>query len=445
MSKARVNEEWVSGFTAETPVLMANGKVKPISKITEGEEIASFDPVTGKYTKSRVLNTWSDIFQDVLEVDTGDKQMIVAASQLFYTPSKEFKSALDAKQIMTDDGFAKDITVRKYKGGKIKLFDITVDKTHAFIADGIMVHNKGGGSGKKKKPAPPPDPVVTAGRVGQPLTVGVNGNTITVNPPPNAAASIAVSYTGGVTTGYHAVPGTYYNYTYQPPVVTVNPVPAGTINLLDSAEAQRSATCNGLGNIPNRPSNSVSNGYAAELALVRANIEQARASDPFRFVSTREKGAVSRDVEYANLIADVKELERFVKKQNQISNKNRTFINTKCDEIGRGIGSVRNQLANTARPEPGIPGTPCPPAPAPQPTNPRIYSDSPDYAYYNSVGTNNVGCKSYVKQVPGQVRSAICYAGPGAVACYSSNELWYKHFDPNNGKFYYDQRTNNCV
>ena len=446
MSKARVNEDWVSGFTAETPVLMANGKVKPISKIKEGEEIASFDPATGKYTKSRVINTWSDIFQDVLELDMGDKQMIVAASQLFYTPNKEFKSALDAKQIMTDDGFAKDITVRKYKGGKIKLFDITVDKTHAFIADGIMVHNKGGGNGKKKKPAPPPDPVVTAGRVGQPLTVGVNGNTITVNPPPNAAASISVSYNGGVSTGYHSVPGAYYNYTYQPPIVTYNPVPAGTINKLDAAEAQRSATCNGLGNIPTRPSNSVSNGYAAELATVRQNIEAARASDPWRFTSTKIKGAVSRDVEYAALIADVKELEKFVKKQNHISAKNRNFINAKCDEIAVGIGSIRNQLSNSGTIEPGVPGTPCPPAPQPpQLNNPRIYSDTPDYAYYNSVGTNNVGCKSYVKQVPGTVRPAICYAGPGAVACYSSNEIWFKHFDPNNGKFYYDQSTANCV
>lgn len=450
MSTARVNEEWVSGFTADTPVLMSNGKVKPISEISEGEQVVSFDPKTGAYTNAKVTNTWSDMFSDVLELSVGSKKIIVAASQLFYTPDKEFKTAPDAMQVMTDDGFASDFTVRKFKGGKVKLYDITVDKTHAFIANGIMVHNKGSNKKKSKPPAPPPDPVVTAGRVGQPLTVGVNGNTITVNPPPGAAASISVSYNGGVTAGYHSVPGTYYGgYNVSPPINVVNPIPAGVINSLIAAESQRSATCAKLDVIAKKPSQTIRDQYAAELESVRRSVEDARAADPYKNLSTKEKGAVSRDAQYRRIIDDVQDLAKFIKKERKLNNKEMKFLDKQCADIQQGIEKVRQQLSSgggATLPDPGYPGSPvvCPPRP-PNVSSSRIYSDSPDYAYFNNVGSSDVGCEAYAKNIPGAVRPAVCYTGPGAVACYGRNELFYKHYDVNNGKFYLDQSTENCV
>ena len=153
MTKARVNNFWVSGFTADTPVIMANGKIKPISKVQEGEWVASFDPVTKERIPGQVINTWSEVMNDILEIKYDDKSMLVAASQLFYTTAGEFKTAPNAENVMAMDGLTKQVESKRYKGGKVKLYDITVKDSHAFYANGLMVHNKG-----RKSPPPAPRP-----------------------------------------------------------------------------------------------------------------------------------------------------------------------------------------------------------------------------------------------------------------------------------------------
>ena len=205
MTKARVNQWWVSGFTADTPVLMADGKTKSISKVQEGEWVASFDPETAQLMSGLVTGKWSEVMNDILEIEVDDQKMTVASSQRFYTASGEFKTAPDAELVLTQNG-PKPIKAKK-QSGKVKLYDITVKDSHAFFANGLMVHNKGGRGRPPAQPAPAPDPVVTAGKVGQPLTVTVNGNVVEVPASPDSASYVSVSYTGGVNTGVHSVPG----------------------------------------------------------------------------------------------------------------------------------------------------------------------------------------------------------------------------------------------
>ena len=80
---ARVNALWISGFTADTPVLMTDGKVKPISKIKEGEWVMSFDPKTRERIPGRVIDTYASVMSDILEVTVEGKSMLVAEQQRF--------------------------------------------------------------------------------------------------------------------------------------------------------------------------------------------------------------------------------------------------------------------------------------------------------------------------------------------------------------------------
>ena len=87
MTQAKVNQLWISGFTADTAVMMANGKQKPISKIQEGEWVASFDPISRKMEPGLVTGTWAEVMNDVLEINVDNKSMLVASSQRFFTPA----------------------------------------------------------------------------------------------------------------------------------------------------------------------------------------------------------------------------------------------------------------------------------------------------------------------------------------------------------------------
>lgn len=427
MTKARVNNFWVSGFTADTPVVMANGKVKPISKVQEGEWVASFDPVTKERIPGQVTNTWSEVMNDMLEVTVDDKSMVVAASQLFYTPSGEFKTAPHAETVMTMDGLTRTIESKRYTGGKVKLYDITVGESHAFYANGLMVHNKG----KKSPPPPsrPADPVVTAGKVGQPLTVRVNGNNVMVNPPPGGVATVSVNYAGGASTGFHSVPGlANVNPTMPIPLSPTINYGSAAYAFLDAATVEQEAVCNSMANSRSAVSSSAKRSWSESLDRLKNNVQQADRNDQLwwatpnvRFFAT---ASAPRNITYIDTINDINDLKKFVNKEKNLSTGDRAFIAAKCSEISLQINTLKTQV----RPSPTV-AIPHPPISTSSGSGDRIYSTNPSYAYAAKVGNLN-GCEAYSVKTPNTVGSGATY---------------YKHFDTTNGQFYLSLNSDNCV
>lgn len=423
---ARVNTLWVAGFTADTPVLMVDGKTKPISKIKEGEWVASFDPKTKALRPGKVIGTLSEVMNEILEVTIDDKSMIVASSQRFFTPKGEWKTAPDAEAVLGIDGKAKSISAKKAKG-IAKIYDITVRGDHAFFADGIMVHNGGGGGGSSP-PKPPPDPVVTAGKVGKPLTITSNGNVITVPASPGDSAQISVSHTGGVSTKYNAVPGVATSpiNPIRPGVRNPRPInPLAPYNSVVAASSTRDVLCDEMSNTTGVVSLSTKAGWKGDLRSMRANIRAAQRSDRggvTNYINGRSTTSSARGLLYDDTNRDIQDLERFLNKNKNFTAKDITFINGKCAELEANLATLKSSLINNGGPiECGtIDETPG-----------RDYSNEPGYAYYYPSST---GDGTYYYQPPSR-------SGEVALGLVG----FYKHFDPNNGLFYFDRTADNAL
>jgi hypothetical protein len=419
---ARVNTLWVAGFTADTPVLMVDGKTKPISKIKEGDWVASFDPKTKALRPGKVTGTLSEVMNEILEVTIDDKSMIVASSQRFFTPKGEWKTAPDAEAVLGIDGKSKTISAKKAKG-MAKIYDITVRGDHAFFADGIMVHNGGGGG--SSKPKPPPDPVVTAGKVGKPLTITANGNVITVPASPGDAAQISVSNSGGVSTNYHSVPGVPALPVIPGPRPIAFPRPINTLapyNSVVAASSTRDALCNDMTSSPGSVSQAKKLAWQNDLRTMRANISSAKKSDRGNGVTNWTGGysttPAGRTLIYDDTNRDIQDLEKFLSKNKNFSTKDLAFIKGKCSELEANLATLRTSLTNNGQPI--FCGTP-------DPTPGRDYSNEPGYAYYVQIGTSN----GYTYRPPNNmVGLAVVY---------------YKHFDAGNGLFYYDMNSENAI
>lgn len=418
MSKARVNQWWVSGFTADTPVLMADGKRKPISKIREGEYVASFDPETRKVEPGLVTKTWSEVMSDILEIDLDGEKMTVASEQRFFTPSGEFKTAPEAAEILAEDGSVKKFTAKK-SNGKAKLFDITVDDKHAFFANGLMVHNKG-----KSRPAPPPppDPVVTAGKIGRPLTVTVNGNTITVPASPGSSAQVSVAYNGGASTGYAGSPGVAPLWPVEP--LPRNPrVPAPWVprNNMNDAITIRDYVCNDM------------TGYTGPVVGERRSNWISNLNQMSRIVTAAKRGSrgvwdrpgrnpreytnwisTSTDVStvYDDALSNISQLTKYVQKNKNLTSKDSAFIAGLCSQIQANFNKITGRLTEV------IVSPPCPlPLPNAEYINGRVYFGEPRYVYFTQSG------------------NFYTYAPPNATP---STQQYGRGFDADRGLAYYE-------
>ena len=410
---ARVNTLWVAGFTADTPVLMVDGNTKPISKVKEGEWVASFDPKTKALRPGKVTGTLSEVMNEILEVTIDDKSMIVASSQRFFTPNGEWKTAPDAEAVLGLDGKAKKISAKKVKG-LAKIYDITVRGDHAFFADGIMVHNGGGGGGGSP-PKPPPDPVVTAGKIGKPLTVTVNGNVVTVPAAPGSAGQVSVSHSGGVSTNYNAVPGVAVLRQVKPLVkYPVDPLPT-PLAAIQSAQANRDVVCDEMSNTTGVVSGAKKAEWKTYLKNIKNNIANAKRTDRIN------NSLSTRKLIYDDTVRDCGDLEKFLNKNKNFTSKDLTFINGKCSELEANLATLEASITGGGIYNPV----------GKDPSPGKDYSNEPGYAYYVTSSLDSSGKQTYT------------YAPPNAEVM--SNRAFYKHFDTNNGLFYYDMTADNAI
>lgn len=482
MSTTRVNQDWVSGFTGDTPILMANGTFKPISEIKPGDEVASFDSRTGDSTIATVSEVFCDIYDDSLEITVDDNTMIVAASQLFYTSDMEFKSAVEAGTIVTVDGI-KTLRFKRYKGGKVRFYDISVDDTDVFIADGLLVHNKKKGSNTKQTSKTPgnkknsgkkndqkkgnknknKDKNKDKVKVDVDIDIDIDIDLGSESDEDTATIDIdtTVQFEGDgdliIDIGWADDPsgvagdsGLTASYDeeaagYRPPTVIKNPVPTKVVNELESAQNKRNTVCKALGKIKKKPSKAQIKNYSEDLQAVIKDVNQANKSDSNK----------SRDDDYKAINKEIKELKNYINSQKKFEKKQKKFIDQKCNVIQKNIKKTLNNIANTGNGTIIInrPIFPIKPRPPVSPGNPesdvnRIYSSDPKYDYFAQLpNRDNTGCTSYVQDEPGESRPYIGNVAnnSGYTNGYTKSDLWYKHFDTNKGKFYYSKSSQNCL
>lgn len=438
----------VVGFAEGTNVLMADGKWKAIEQVREGDMVMSFgdDRDDSNLEPRKVVNTWSGIVRDCVEVHQKGKVTIVAKDQLFFTPGASWSQSFNTKQVLDYAGTPIAIQTRNVRGGKHKLYDITVDKTHAFIANDMRVHNGGGGGGSKKKT--PPQPVVTAGKPGKPVSVTTtyNGNTTTVvvNPSPGSSGQVSVNASGSIRATQIGTPSLGNDYTVYPKVLPY-PVHYHYTDRISNAQAIRDGVC---GDILSRGSNyrvtkSDQQSWELQIDELLNTLNAIKKERGMKHVQHARGGShhIHQDpTGIDDAINEMKALKADIKAGKKLNYSNASRRCSRTEEVinrlayqstsGYDICLQRQQQGYKIAcsfpplvPIPSIVIVPERPV-CPSPENyhsERIYEDNANYGYYANVAN---GC-TYV------------FDPPNAPAI--TTVRYYKHWDPTSNKYYYDR------
>lgn len=436
----------IVGFAEGTHVLMADGKWKKIENIVEGDMVMSFDPVSddSELEPRKVVDTWSGIHRDCIEVHQKNKVTVVAKDQLFFTPGASWSQGFGAKEVVDYNGNPMPIQSRKVRGGKWKIYDITVDKTHAFIANDMRVHNR-----KKSKP---PQPVVTAGRPGLPVSVTttVRGSTTTVvvNPSPGSSGQVSVNASGTIRVTQLGTPSLGNDDTVMPRVLPY-PVYYQYTDRISNAAALRDSVCGDILNRGDnyRVSNSDQRSWEAQIDDLISTLNAIKKDRGIKYSQPGRGNShhIHQDPAGINdAIAEMRGLKAEIKAGKKLKYSNaarrcaRTeeIINRLTYQVGPGYDDCWKKQQQGYRIGCVIPAPPalppviiCPERPVcPAPENyfsDRIYEDNANYGYYANVAN---GC-TYV------------FDPPNAPAITSVR--YYKHWDPTANKYYFDRISSN--
>jgi hypothetical protein len=421
----------VVGFAEGTPVLMADGKWKAIEQVKQGDWVMSFNPnvENSELEPRKVVNTFSTIYKDCIEIHANGKVTVVAKDQLFFTPGAAWNPGFETKQVIDFAGERQDIQVRRVRSGKFKVFDITVDETHALIANDLRVHNGGGGNKKKKVYVQAPQPVVTAGKPGKPVSVTTtfNGNTTTVvvNPSPGSSGQVSVGASGSINIRQTSVPGLpISDYTpYQPTVVL--PYPGGSYvnDRVANAEIIRSSVCGTMLNkgVNYRVTKNDELSWEAELDNMIRELENIKGINinvgPTRIHLSRDPSLVN------DAITNARSLKNAIRAGKKLT---KGVIQQNCDKIA-GI-LARIQVDSVAPqgvvviPQPGHSHRPVVVCPGPSNYHTdRVYDHDANFGY--------------MVKIP---RTCTYVFDPGNAPANTSIR-YYKHWDPVNNRYYFDR------
>ena len=433
-----VQNAQIVGFAEGTPVLMADGKWKSIEQVKQGDWVMSFDPKieNGALEPRKVVNTFSAIYKDCIEIHTSDKVTVVAKDQLFFSPGADWLPGVDTKQIIDFAGNRQDVQVRRVRGGKFKVYDITVEETHALIANDLRVHNGGGGNNKKKKVVQAPQPVVTAGKPGLPVSVTTTYNgqttTVVVNPSPGSSGQVSVGASGSINIRQTSVPGlpisggTYY----QPRVVLPYPGGSYVYDRVSNAEIIRNSVCGTLINKGTnyRVTKADEISWEAELDTMVRELENCKNVN-INAGPTRIKIAIDPTL-VNDAINNVNALKKEIRAGRKLT---KGVVQQNCDKIASIIGRIQadsgrqiNSPVITPQPGHGEYSVAVCPGPSNYHTD-RITDLDANYNYMAGIGNT---C-TYV------------FVPPNAVS--NPTIRYYKHWDPVNNRYYFDRVSSNAI
>jgi hypothetical protein len=145
-------------FVKNTKIYTPNGYIN-IDKIKVGDKVYCFDKNL-KIRISEVEKTFRHKQKEVIDVYFDDKKIRTTSNHPFLNQNNEFIEIGNfTSEDYLIDRFNKKIKIKKIKIIK-KFYDVynfTVKKYHTYIAEDLLVHNKGGGP-PPCYPSPPPDP-----------------------------------------------------------------------------------------------------------------------------------------------------------------------------------------------------------------------------------------------------------------------------------------------
>ncbi|BCJ52819.1 hypothetical protein Asp14428_42940 [Actinoplanes sp. NBRC 14428] len=145
-------------FAPATPVLMADGSVKPIAEVAEGDVVVSTDPETGETADEPVVELHVNHDTELTNVtvwtsDSGPTTLHTTQNHPFWSINRkdwvDAKDLLPRERLQTSDGAVVVVLrVHSFIGARV-MRDLTVDRIHTYYVlagtTPVLVHNCGDG------------------------------------------------------------------------------------------------------------------------------------------------------------------------------------------------------------------------------------------------------------------------------------------------------------
>ena len=145
--EASIKEGMGGCFKLGTQILMANSSLKPIEKITVGDQILTREnPYSSKLVSARVTKTYKHYVGDYLLVNgklgVTNEHVILANNKWMLAKNLkvgDFMSGINSEEI--------EVTSIKAVTAPTYVYNFEVEGRHTYFADGYYVHNDKGGDG----------------------------------------------------------------------------------------------------------------------------------------------------------------------------------------------------------------------------------------------------------------------------------------------------------
>jgi hypothetical protein len=139
-----------NSFTADTPVLLADGTRRPIAQIQVGDQVTATDPTTGVTSSEPVIALHRNEDTELADVTVAGAILSTTQHHLFWNATTqqwtETRDLRVGERLHTTTGAAADVTgVRGYTGAQT-MYDLTVGTVHTYYVFAgdvpVLVHNK---------------------------------------------------------------------------------------------------------------------------------------------------------------------------------------------------------------------------------------------------------------------------------------------------------------
>ncbi|MBM3251820.1 MAG: prepilin-type N-terminal cleavage/methylation domain-containing protein [Candidatus Omnitrophica bacterium] len=128
-------------FLAGTPILMADGSLKPIEQIKVGDKVIAFDQDTEKFKEDKVTELFHHKVNKYLIINDKIK---VTNNHLVYSAGKwiEIGKLKVGDKLLNAEGKPEAITSIEKVSGDVFVYNFELNPYHAYVAGGIVAHNK---------------------------------------------------------------------------------------------------------------------------------------------------------------------------------------------------------------------------------------------------------------------------------------------------------------
>jgi RHS repeat-associated protein len=138
--------EKIACFVAGTPVVMADGSLKPIEKVRAGEKVLSRDEKSGKTQAKKVKRTFENHKATLVLTLAGGEKIETTAEHPFYVQGKGFVKAGElgiGTSIVTRAGPAPQVLAKESKDEVVPVFNFEVEGFHTYFVGTaqVWVHN----------------------------------------------------------------------------------------------------------------------------------------------------------------------------------------------------------------------------------------------------------------------------------------------------------------